>query len=57
MSEIDFKTAILHARSALAASERLPGGPYRRFAIDDLRSAVSWLNQAHDEWAQREANK
>lgn len=57
MSDYDFTMAIAKARNALDAAEHLPHGPYHRFARDDLRAAISWLQQAHDEWAQRKAGQ
>lgn len=52
-----FDDAKRHAEIALAAAQRLPHGPYRRYVIDDLKAAVGWLKQAHDEWAQRKAGE
>jgi hypothetical protein len=50
-----FEDATRHAEMALAAAQRLPHGPYRRYVIDDLKAAVGWLKQAHEDWEQRKA--
>jgi hypothetical protein len=52
-----FMDATEHAQAALEAAQRLPHGPYRRCVMDDLKAAVGWLKQAHDEWAQRKAGQ
>lgn len=51
-TEKSFDTATQHATAALEAAQDLPKSQFRSWAVDDLKAAIGWIEEARDAWAQ-----
>ena len=56
-NEAVFHRATWYVETALLWTTDMPHTPYRSWAKDNLQAALGWIQQAHDEWATREAEK